>query len=184
MDLEYNPDIPLLFPAPLIDRLVAHCRKNLEINSQSNNNIERKAYGLLAGRQSGTAIEICRCFPLLQNARSREPFKSRMDLLMANHAIVSETPLDHRGWVADPEELMEKIHQCHSENIYLLGPYHTPRVAWSHDPIRDTPTKIDAVLAKQSRMFMVIVSMVNPASPIIRAFYEGITSQEYPIIYR
>jgi len=48
-------------------------------------------------------------------------------------------------------------------------------------PGRDTPTTLDAVLARESEMLMFIVSMVKPERPIIRAFYEGIKEQELPV---
>jgi hypothetical protein len=38
------------------------------------------------------------------------------------------------------------------------------------------------MLAEDSRLLMFIVSMVDPARPAIRAFYEGIKTREIPII--
>ena len=57
----------------------------------------------------------------------------------------------------------------------LVGTYHMHRVGWEHDSKRDTPTKLDAVLAEGSGLIMFIISMVDPSSPIIKAFYEGVT---------
>lgn len=184
MDFEYSPHTNILFPAQLIDMIFDHCRKHLVENADTQNIKDRKAFGLVAGRFTGTDIEVCRCFPLSKNARAREPYKTRMDQLMDKHAIRSVTPLEQRGWVADPEELITKIHQCHDEKIVLLGTYHMHRIAWDHDPVRDTPTKIDTILADKSQLIMFIVSMVKPDRPIIRAFHEGILSQEYPILPR
>jgi hypothetical protein len=56
------------------------------------------------------------------------------------------------------------------------------RVAWPDDPLRDTPTTLDTVLAADSRMLLFIVSMVTPEQPTIRAFYEGNPDREIPII--
>ena len=55
------------------------------------------------------------------------------------------------------------------------------RVGWEHDRKRDTPTKLDAVLAKDSGLVMFIISMVEPAYPIIRAFYEGVKEMEISV---
>lgn len=184
MAFEYLPNTRIVFPVQLIDVVISHCKKNLVSEDSHPGNTEKKAFGLVAGRIEESTIQVCRCFPLTQNARSREPYKNHMDQLMANHAIRSETPLHLRGWVAEPEELMEKIHICQDEGLLLLGTYHMHRVAWSHDPVRDTPTQIDTVLAEKSRLIMFIISMVNPEQPIIRAFYEGILSCEYPIVTR
>jgi hypothetical protein len=184
MAFDYLLNTHIVFPVSLFDSVITHCKNNLEMNGGSLGNAERKAFGLVAGRLEESAIQVCRCFPLAKNARTREPYKSHMDHLMANHAIRSETPLNQRGWVAEPEELMEKIHLCQDEGHILLGTYHMHRVSWAHDPVRDTPTQIDTVLAEKNRLIMFIISMVNPDQPIIRAFHEGILACEYPIITR
>lgn len=105
-----------------------------------------------------------------------------MDKIMAEHAIPSKTPFDKRGWVADPEELANSIKVCQANQDTMLGTYHMHRVAWGHDALRDTPTKLDTVLAKDSRLLMFIISMVNPGQPMIRAFYEGDLGKEVPIV--
>ncbi len=56
------------------------------------------------------------------------------------------------------------------------------RVSWKHDQERDTPTRLDTILGKGSRMFMFIVSMVNPDEPVVRAYFEGNHDLEVPII--
>ena len=118
--------------------------------------------------------------------RSREkqldPYKEYMDQVMTQYGVVSETPFSKRGWIADPEELLEKIKQIQHDNLLLLGAYHMHRVAWPDDPRRDTPTTLDTVLAADSRMLLFIVSMVTPEQPTIRAFYEGNPDRETPII--
>ena len=55
------------------------------------------------------------------------------------------------------------------------------RVGWAHDVKRDTPTILDAVLARNSEMIMFIISTVDPEKPVMRAFYEGISDKEIPL---
>jgi hypothetical protein len=63
----------------------------------------------------------------------------------------------------------------------MFGAYHIHVVPWPGDPLRDTPTGLDAVLVKGSMMYSFIISMVDPEKPIIRAFYEGEINAETPI---
>ncbi|EIP4193611.1 hypothetical protein LR989_005384, partial [Salmonella enterica] len=48
--------------------------------------------------------------------------------------------------------------------------------------MRDTPTKVDEILGKDSKTLMFIISMVVPNKPIIRAFYEGDINKEIEVI--
>jgi len=145
---------------------------------------EPKAFGLLGGIIEERHIIISHAQPLLRNARQRDCNKQFMDGTMGMHAIPSETPLDKRGWVADPNELHSALDTFRTKGIRILGTYHMHRVAWEHDQTRDTPTELDNILAQNSRLFMFIISMVNPASPIIKAYFEGDCKQELPIIIR
>jgi proteasome lid subunit RPN8/RPN11 len=126
-------------------------------------------------------VTVANCFALEHNVRSHSPYKEYMDSVMAEHAIPSVTPLEKRGWVADPSELFARIKQCREHNRVLVGTYHMHRVGWEHDSKRDTPTKLDAILAKESGLVMFIISMVDPAAPIIRAFYEGVKEKEISV---
>ena len=106
-----------------------------------------------------------------------------MDAMMAAHAIPSETPLAERGWVADPAELAAALRSCRELDLRLIGSYHMHRVAWPDDPRRDTPTALDTVLGRNSRLVMFIMAMVDPARPRLRAFADGDAAQEIPIHY-
>jgi len=127
-------------------------------------------------------LTVRRVAPLRVNARYVEPYKSMMDQAMSRYAIASETPLERRGWVADPSEARRILSGFDGDDLELVGNYHMHRVAWPHDPLRDTPAELDTVLAEGSVAFMFIVSVVNPSKPIVRAFYEGMHSAEVPII--
>ena len=160
--------------------ILDHCRNALDAH-QKGIKEKSKAFGLVFGTVAGAIISVDNCFPLQNNLRSEAPYKEYMDKVMLEHAVPSQTPLRQRGWVADPAELFTRIKACRSQNQVLLGTYHMHRVGWEHDTLRDTPTTLDSVLAKNSEMVMFIVSMVDPDNPLLRAFYEGIKEQEIPI---
>lgn len=176
----YHPDLYIILPEQSRQVVLEHCRNALEAFNKGEIE-EGKAFGLVFGRKSETGVEIADCFPLERNVRSQQPYKEYMDKVMTEHAIPSVTPLEKRGWVADPAELFSRIKECRTKGQELVGTYHMHRVGWKHDSKRDTPTKLDAVLARESGLMMFIISMVEPSAPIVRAFYEGVTELEIPI---
>jgi hypothetical protein len=180
MSLSCGPGTHIVLPEAGRQDILEHCRGALVAyhNGQAG---ECKAFGLICGTVTGQVITVADCLPLYKNVRSQPPYKEQMDKVMAEHAIPSRTPLDRRGWVADPAELFARIRVCRSKGHTLLGTYHMHWVGWPHDPVRDTPTTLDAVLARGSGLLLFIVSMVEPVRPIIRAFYEGIKEQELPV---
>lgn len=156
----------------------SHCRRKIDGRYLPGESKDKKAFGIIGGQVHNGIIIIDTVFPLFKNARSQEPHKQYMDKIMATHAIPSETPLDKRGWVAAPEELESALQTLAKIGSQLMGTYHMHRVSWENDKNRDLPTTLDTILAEQSRMFMFIVSMVEPENPGIKAFFEGITEQE------
>ncbi|MBU0675955.1 MAG: hypothetical protein KJ950_15065 [Proteobacteria bacterium] len=173
----------IIFPDSCRQEMINHCRRKLAREFIEGEAQELKAFGLLAGNREGDRIQVGRCLPLLRNVRSQLPHRQFMDEIMTAHAIPSITPLDRRGWVADPAELMEKVRDCHQNHFTLVGTYHMHRVAWPDDATRDTPTTLDMILGQESRLIMFIVSMVSPKLPIIRAFSEGRPDREIPIFF-
>lgn len=174
---------PLRLAAACRAAMLEHCRRKLAGSYLPGEDRNRKAFGLLAGTRSPGGLVVSRCFPLLANARHHDCHRDYMNRMMDEHAIPSETPLAKRGWVADPEELAGVVKTCRQDNLLLLGSYHMHRVAWEHDRLRDTPTSLDTILGRDSRLIMLIVSMVDPDQPRIRAFDEGKIEREYPIRY-
>lgn len=162
-------------------QMIDHCRRKLAGNYLADENRNLKAFGLLAAEKTGELITIKSVYPLLKNARSTEPHRQFMDRMMDEHAIPSETPLSKRGWVAEPEELAMALCKFKDEGLSLVGSYHMHRVAWENDSTRDTPTTLDTILGRDSRMIMFIISMVDPEKPIIRAFSEGSAEREIHI---
>jgi hypothetical protein len=47
--------------------------------------------------------------------------------------------------------------------------------------MREKPTELDTVLAKDTELFMLIVSVIDPKKPVVRAFFEGCPDKEVPI---
>lgn len=164
--------------------MLAHCHRKLNGNEYlPGEDQERKAFGLLGGRNANGIIEVISCHPLLRNDRQDATHKEYMDEMMEAHAIPSETPLSERGWVAAMDELTGILKYCRDLDMVLIGTYHMHRVAWPNDIKRDTPTKLDTLLGINSRLLMFIISMTNPNKPLLRAFYEGDINRELPIHY-
>ncbi len=168
-------------PCSKWDEIIYHCNRKLAGRFLPGEDRTKRAYGLVAGTFDGPDFLISLILPLKKNLRAIEPYKGYMDRIMSQSAIPSKTPLSKRGWITDPEELRECCKICDTQGLTIAGSYHVHAVAWSHDPLRDTPTKLDAVLARNSGLFTFIVSMVDVKHPVIRAFYEGIKDKEVPI---
>lgn len=181
VDFDGKPVARIVLRQPERQVLIAHCLRKLEKRYESDETPEPKAYGLIGGVIKDEVLTIGRIAPLRVNARYVGAHKSMMDDAMGKHAIASETPLEKRGWVAHPDEARRILMGFDRDGMELVGNYHMHRVAWPHDPVRDTPAELDTVLAQGTAMFMFIVSMVDPSQPRIRAFYEGEMQAELPI---
>lgn len=172
----------ILLPLPNRQEILQHCERKLAGNYLPGESRDRRACGLLAGVQMEHTLNVKRIMELRRNVREQEPYKTYMDRIMNQYAVPSKTPLSQRGWITDPVELKECCDGCDKDNLIILGTYHTHIVPWEHDPVRDTPTRLDTVLARNSNLFSFIVSMVHQTRPIIRAFYEGSTEKETLIV--
>lgn len=168
----------VLFPSDLHRQVVAHARRKLAGRHLPGEEPAPKAFGLVGGRLVERGAEVTHVFPLKRNARGDAHFKDDVDRLMDEFAVRSETPLDRRGWVTDPRELMIAERECERSGAMLLGGYHMHRVPWEHDPRRDTCTELDSKLAEGSGLWMFILSMVDPERPVLRAFFEGYNQRE------
>lgn len=158
--------------------LLGHAQRKLCGEYMPGEEAERKAYGLLGGRWREDCLEVTHVFPLRGNLRSEPQFRPAVDRLMAEVAVPSETPMERRGWVAHPDEVRSAEDACDSAGALIFGSYHMHRVPWSHDPIRDTCTELDTRLAEGSGLWMLILSMVDPNRPVLRAFFEGRNEHE------
>jgi len=162
--------------------LVAHGLRKREGDHRPGETHERKAYGLLGGRPHGARIDTTHAFCLAKNARYEPQHREEMDQLMASLAVPSETPLERRGWLTDPAELLAAERECEAADAVIFASYHMHRVAWPDDPLRDTCTAIDTALARGRGLWVLILSLVNPAHPILRAFFEGDNDREARVV--
>jgi hypothetical protein len=64
----------------------------------------------------------------------------------------------------------------------MFGAYHMHRVPWAHDRLRDRCTDLDRHLADNCGLWTIIISMVHPDQPRLRAFYEGRNEWEVPFV--
>ncbi|MPZ67533.1 MAG: hypothetical protein GEU83_19240 [Pseudonocardiaceae bacterium] len=158
--------------------LLEHARRKLSGEYLPGEEAERKAYGLLGGRWQQDCLQVTHVFPLRGNQRSEPQFRPAIDGLMTEFAVPSETPMERRGWVAHPDEVGGAEQACDSAGAMIFGSYHMHRVPWSHDAVRDTCTELDTRLAEGSGMWMLILSMVDPDHPVLRAFFEGRNEHE------
>lgn len=168
-------------PSQLLGEMISHCHRKLQGEYLPGEGQSPKAFGLIGGTVNGTSVEAEIIIPLFKNARECDEKRGEMDKAMNLHGTPSVTPFDQRGWIAEQEELDNALQILLEKRLRLVGNYHMHRIAWDHDPHRDTPTKIDTVLGCTSRMFMFIISMVNPEAPVIRAFFEGNNDFEVPV---
>lgn len=153
--------------------VVEHGRRKLVGAWQPDEEQAPKAYGLLGGRRQGRCMVVTHVIPLRRNMRDRPDIKVDMDRLMDEVAIPSQTPNARRGWVADPFEVLAAEDRCDAQGSELFGAYHMHRVAWDIDPLRDSCTAIDRCLAQHSGLWALILSLVEPDRPRLRAFFEA-----------
>lgn len=174
----------IIFSKALYQQIIQHALRKINAQYLENEYHEQKAYGLIGGKIEGNAVYVVGIYLLKRSVRSNKNHKEKMDKQMQDYAVPSVTPLEKRGWIADSDEVWEAVSQFSEKDGFLFGNYHTHRIAWEHDPIRDTCTKIDRELAKGAGQWVFIISVVNPEKPIVRAFYEGVNEKEATIIIK
>jgi hypothetical protein len=166
------------------EAVLAHAYRKLEERYEPGETREQQAFGLLAGRLDDGRLVTTRVVPLRRNLRGDPRHGSAVDAVVHELATPSRTPLGQRGWLADPRELLAAHARCDAEGTLVFASYHMHRIPWSHDPLRDTPTPLDTALSADQGLWMLIVSMVDPARPRVRAFWEGCREREAQVIVR
>ena len=170
------------FPADLYGDLVEHGRRKLAGRWEPGEEQAPKAYGVVGGRLVDDSAVVTHVIPLRANLRHRPDVKAEVDRLMDAVAVPSETPMGRRGWVADAREILAAERRCDEAGSTLFGAYHLHRVAWPDDPRRDTCTLLDRCLARGSGLWTLILSLVDPSRPRLRAFFEGDNAVEAGIV--
>ena len=162
--------------------LLQHARRKLAGEHRPGETRERKAFGLLAGAVTAACAQTTAVVPLARNLRHETPHRSQIDVLSRALAVPSQTPLERRGWLADPKELMAAEQQCDRAGTLIFASYHMHRVGWASDPRRETCTALDEALARDSGLWMLVLSMVDPDRPVLRAFFEGDNDREARVV--
>jgi hypothetical protein len=169
-------------PARQHAAIVDHARRKVEGRHLPGESADRMAFGLLAGTfEDDGALLVRAVLPLAVNLRTARGVHDVMDAVVDEFAVRSTTPNAHRGWVADPREVLAADELCDRNGWVCFGNYHTHRVAWRHDPLRDTCTELDRVLAEATGQWVFVVSVVDLDRPRLRAFHEGRNEAEVPI---
>ncbi len=162
--------------------LLGHARRKLRGEYRPGETRERKAFGLLAGRIDAERIATNDVVALARNLRHDDPYREQIDTLVHALAVPSETPLQRRGWLADPAELIATQQACDLAGTVIFGSYHMHRVGWPEDPNRETCTALDEALARGCGLWMLVLSMVDPDRPVLRAFFEGDNEREARVV--
>lgn len=168
-------------PASCHATMVDHAARKLDGQYVKGETRERMAFGLIAGTVEGDRAVVTAVCPLLRNLRQVGPYREQMDNVIDLRAVDSETENSRRGWMADPLEVLAFDEVCDRRGWVRFGSYHTHRVAWPDDPLRDSCTELDRALARDSDQWMFILSVVDLERPILRAFYEGCNDNEATI---
>lgn len=162
--------------------LLRHARRKLAGEHLPGETAEHKAFGLLVGRIEGECVETARVVPLARNMRHEARHREQIDALVHALAVPSQTPPERRGWLADPKELLAAQDVCDRAGTVIFGSYHMHRVGWPADPRRETCTALDEALARDRGLWMLVLSMVDPERPVLRAFFEGDNDREARVV--
>jgi hypothetical protein len=176
-----TPVREIVLPRPLYTCVINHVVRKLTGYYLDGETRERKAFGIVAGCRSDDTFEVTAVFPLVVNLRRDSRYAAEMDEIVDQYAIPSTTANEQRGWIAHPRELRDIEDACDRYAWSMFGSYHTHRVAWPSDPMRDTCTELDRVLATGSEQWMFIVSAVDLQRTVLRAFFEGDNDRETAI---
>lgn len=173
----------MIFARDTYSAMIGHAQRKLKGEFHPHETPEHKAFGLLGGVVDSDRARIFDLVELGRNRRADEGFSAEIDSMMDRFAVPSKTPAARRGWVADPEELLIAQQRWERAGYEMIGTYHTHRVSWPHDLLRDTCTNLDRALAEKSGLWMAIISMVDPDQPRVRVFFEGDNDREAAITF-
>jgi proteasome lid subunit RPN8/RPN11 len=160
-----------------------HCLRKLSGHYLKNETQETQAYGLLGARIENNTIHIEKIFPCRQNFRNDTSVVHHINSLVDRYALSADTPIHQRGWVIQPEELLEAYDEVEALGLEVIGSYHMHHDgSWLTDMPKEYPSQFDAKLAENSEMLMFIVSIKSGSLYSIRAFYNGLQNKEIRII--
>lgn len=141
----------IIFHRKLYDRLVSLCVDALP----------EKAYGIIAGI-GGNGNEVEEIYPLQTNLR---PDNEKINGIFQSYG---EFYCDKdRGFWIDKREQFEVLKRIAEKNLKVIAIYHSHRCRLA------TPSQVDIDLHYDSSALALIVSVVNPEQPEVKAFEIG-----------
>jgi len=181
--IDYNSKYKIYLPESIRNIIVDHCLRKFSKKYLPIETHEQQAYGMVAGSVDDNVIHIGSVYTCNLNYRNDPTVVGYINGLINKYAIPSDTPIEHRGWVASPSEVIE-AHDCFDkENTYLIGSYHMHHMkSWNGGQSKNYPSDFDEKLAENSNMIMFIVSVISGTECSIRAFYNGQKEREIEIL--
>lgn len=167
----------------ILNEIESHCLRKLAGNFFNDETFENQAYGLLGASIANDSIYIEKVFCCKLNFRGDPSVLSHMNDLVETYAIPADTPINQRGWVIQPEELLNAYDIFEKEGLILIGSYHMHHVdSWLGAIPKEFPSAFDAKLAEDSEMLMFIASIRLESLYSLRAFYNGLKENEIRIV--
>ncbi len=136
----------ILFERKLYDRLVSLCVDALP----------DKAYGIIAGKEESTVTDI---FPLTTNLRPENEKINGIFLSYGQFYCDKD-----RGFWIDKREQFEVLKRIEERGLNVIAIYHSHRCRLA------TPSQVDVDLHYDPKALALIVSVVNPGKPEVKAF--------------
>jgi DNA-binding protein len=120
-------EIKVYVPRKVYDKLVQKCREVLEAKRRGEIPADKnpKVFGALIGKKFSDHIEVKDIKIFTQDLRQVEPHKRYMDEMLSKYA----QPCPHcvtedRGWVADPQEVLQAEIEASETGYEVLGYFH------------------------------------------------------------
>lgn len=179
----YRPDIKISLQDNIKSEIVNHCIRKYNKSYLPDEMQEQQAYGILAGKLNRNIVCVNSIYKCKINYRNNASVMSYINNLIATYAIPSDTPIDQRGWVASPHEVMEALNNFDLLGCDLLGSYHMHHEkSWNGIQSKEYPSTFDEKLAKNSNLIMFVVSIISESKYSIKAFYNGLKEKEIEVI--
>lgn len=172
----------MVFPRPLYATCIEHSQRRVRQDYREGESKVPIAFGLIGGIVEGDLARVTHVFPFRNNLRSDAMYRSEMDRLLELVGTPSLAANDARGWVSDPREFRAADEASAAAGASIFGSYHTHKQPWPTDPLRSSCTVLDRELARDTGVWMFIVSVVKIDEPVLRAFFEGDNAREAEIV--
>ena len=147
----------LNFRKELMNKLILICK----------NELPKKAYGIIAGRKNF----VHEIYPFYTNLRISEP---EIDEIFNSFGEFYRNR--DRGFWIDPEEQLKVMREVKKKKQEIIAIYHSHRCLYA------IPSNVDIDLHYSPKVLAIIVSLIDPLKPEVRAFkIKDDTFKEYKI---